>query len=107
MVSETFVQLKRPILEFKRYSPVGGGSLTVHGTFFTPGGTVDIGYDFGGGFFDSFLIKVKADEAGGFDVTQDSIPCGEIIGKPGIGVIVTALDVSTGLLTKQYFSTPC
>ena len=69
-----------PVLYFAGYSPVGGGgSLTLRGAFFTPGGTIDIGYNFGGGgVFGGPLRQITADKAGKFDVTEGGIPCGEI-----------------------------
>jgi hypothetical protein len=82
----------------------GIGSVTVTGDFFTPGGTVDIVYDWGGGFYQRI---VTADSAGSFTVTESNLFCGDIPGQPGVGVILTATDLSTGTSTTGKYSTPC
>jgi SCP-2 sterol transfer family len=82
----------------------GVGSLTVSGLFFTPGGTVDIVYDWGGGFYQQ---HPTANSEGGFTVTEGGLFCGDIPGHPGVGVILTATDLSTGLYTTQGYPTPC
>ncbi len=85
-----------------RLDSLGRGSLTVSGQFFTPGGTVDIHYDWGGGLYRKITT---ADSHGSFTVTEGSLPCGDI--RPGVGVIVTAFDLSSGQYTTQNYSTPC
>jgi hypothetical protein len=95
-----------PMLINESWAPngLGGGSLTVSGEFFTRGGTVDIHYDWGGGFYRRIIV---ADSNGDFTVTE-GLPCGDIPGHPGVGVIVTAFDLSSGLNTKDYsYATPC
>jgi putative sterol carrier protein len=82
----------------------GYGSVTLTGDFFTPGGTVEIVYNWGGGFYQQI---VTADSSGSFTVTQGDIYCGDIPGDPGVGVIVTATDISTGKYTTKNYSTPC
>lgn len=81
----------------------GGGLLTLTGSLFTPGGTVDVRYDWGGGFYRQI---VTADSSGSFTVTQ-FVFCGDIPGQPGVGVTVTASDLSTGQSTSKGYSTPC
>jgi putative sterol carrier protein len=82
----------------------GYGSLTVSGELFTPGGTVDIVYDWGGGLYRRI---VTADSNGNFTVTEHNLYCGDIPGHPGIGVIVTATDLSSGQYATQSYATPC
>ena len=97
-----------PILDAESWQPDGNGrtgSLTFSGFNFTPGGRVDIHYNWGGG---TFRRIVAADAAGRFTVTEGNIPCGDI--SPGVGVIVSAFDLSSGqnLITgDQSYSTPC
>jgi hypothetical protein len=80
------------------------GTLTFTGNFFTPGGTVEILYDWGGGFFQRIAV---ADSRGSFTLSEGGIYCGDIPGHPGIGVFVTATDLATGKSTKDGYSTPC
>jgi hypothetical protein len=95
-----------PYLVFDSYSPVAdGGTLTLSGRFFTSGGTVSILYDYGG---NSVEQEVTADVTGNFDATQAGLPCGEIVGQPpGIGVVVTATDLSSGDSAASPFPTRC
>ena len=87
-----------------RLDRLGVGSLTVSGRLFTPGGTVDIVYDWGGGLYRRITT---ADSGGSFTVTEGGLSCGDIPGHPGVGVIVTAHDLSSGQHTTQNYSTPC
>jgi putative sterol carrier protein len=82
----------------------GYGSLTVSGEFFTPGGTVDIVYDWGGGLYRRIIT---ADANGNFTVTEPNLYCGDIPGRPGVGVVVTATDLSSGQYNTQSYGTPC
>lgn len=82
----------------------GFGSLTFTGEFFTHNGTVEIVYDWGGGFYQRI---VTADSNGTFTITEGNLFCGDIPGHPGVGVIVTATDLATGQSTTQSYSTPC
>jgi hypothetical protein len=82
----------------------GIGSLTFTGEFFTAHGTVEVVYDWGGGFYQRI---VTADASGKFTLTEGSLFCGDIPGHPGVGVIVTATDLATGQSTTQSYSTPC
>ena len=82
----------------------GYGSLTLSGEFFTHNGTVEIVYDWGGGLYQRI---VTADSTGSFTVTEGNLPCGDIPGHPGVGVIVTATDLATGQYSTQSYSTPC
>ena len=83
----------------------GYGSLTVTGEFFTPFGTAEIVYDWGGGFYQRITT---ADSNGTFTITEGFLPCGDIPGHPGVGVIVTATDIATGQATKSDgYATPC
>lgn len=94
-----------PTLVNESYDPaINGGSLTVSGEFFTAGGTVVIVYNWGGG---QYQQVTTADASGNFTVTEIGIPCGDIPGMPGVGVIVTATDLSSSLNTTQDYSTPC
>jgi SCP-2 sterol transfer family len=81
---------------------VDGGSLTVSGEFFTAGGTVVINYNWFGSQYQQIVV---ADASGRFTVTEVGIPCGN--NSAGVGVIVTATDLSSGLNTTQEYSTPC
>ncbi len=95
-----------PVLFYESYSPVdNGGSLTLRGDFFTDGGTVEIVYNYGG----SIILEqtVTADGSGNFTVTETGLPCGDMLDTPGVGVIVTATDLSTGKSTTQGLPTPC
>ena len=87
-----------------RLHDFGHGSLTLSGRNFTPGGTVRLVYDYGGGFFPRLIT---ADEDGSFILTESPFACGDIPGRPGVGVSVTANDISSGLSTTQNFATPC
>ena len=94
-----------PALVNESYDPtVNNGSLTVSGEFFTVGGTVVIVYNWGGG---QYQQVTTANASGSFTVTEIGIPCGDLPGMPGVGVIVTATDLSSGLNTTQNYSTPC
>jgi hypothetical protein len=94
-----------PLLLEESWTPgaLGIGSLTLQGGFFTPNGSVEIVYDWGGGFYQQILM---ADFQGNF-TTKENLPCGDIPGKPGVGVIVTATDIATGLYTQRSYATPC
>jgi putative sterol carrier protein len=81
----------------------GFGSLTLTGRFFTPFGTVEIEYDWGGGFYRQIA---DADSSGSFTVTE-TLYCGDIPGRPGVGVVVTAIDLASGKSTTQAYPTPC
>jgi len=83
------------------YNP-GTGSLTVTGENFHRGGTVDIIYNW---FAGQYRRIVVADASGRFTVTEDFIPCGN--NSAGVGVIVTATDLSSGLSITKDYSTPC
>jgi hypothetical protein len=72
--------------------------------FFTPGGTVELVYDYGSG---RYQLITTADASGNFTVTEMGIPCGDIPGRPGVGVIVTATDLASGLYITQNYPTPC
>jgi hypothetical protein len=86
-------------------SPFDGlGSLTLSGSGFTNEGSVQIVYNYGGGQYERF---VQANSSGTFTVTEPFIYCGDIPGMPGVGVIVTAFDISSGLNTTGKYSTPC
>jgi SCP-2 sterol transfer family len=87
-----------------RIAGPGYGSLTLSGKFFTPGGTVELVYNWGGGFYQQI---VTADSEGSFNATESNLSCGDIPGDPGVGVIVTATDVSSGQYTTASYSTPC
>jgi hypothetical protein len=97
-----------PLLDAESWQPDGNGrtgSLTFSGLNFTPGGQADIHYNWGGG---TFRKIVTADARGRFTVTERNIPCGDM--SPGVGVIVSALDLSSGqnLITgDQSYSTSC
>ena len=83
----------------------GYGLLRVTGEFFTPNGTAEIVYDWGGGFYQRITT---ADNNGNFTITEGFLPCGDIPGHPGVGVIVTATDIATGQSTKsEGYATPC
>lgn len=90
-----------PTLVNESYNP-GTGSLTVTGEYFTRGGTVDIIYNWFGGQYQRIIV---ADASGSFTVTEDYIPCGN--NSAGVGVIVTATDLSSGLYITKDYSTPC
>lgn len=98
-----------PLLDAEQWQPDGRGhgSLTVSGFNFTPGGLADLIYEWGGG---RFRKTVFADDRGRFTVTEPGIPCGDIPGRPGVGVIVSAFDLASGqsLITgDQSYATPC
>ena len=95
-----------PRLQNESYNPEGpfGGSLTLSGCGFTRGGTVVIVYNWGGGQYEQIAT---ADAEGLFAVTRTVSPAKDIPGHPGVGVIVTATDLSTGQSTTQNYSTPC
>ena len=82
----------------------GNEDLTISGQFFTPGGQVVLNYNWGGGFYQQVTV---ANSNGSFAVTEPGIPCGDIPGDPGVGVIVTATDLASGMDTTKGFSTPC
>lgn len=94
-----------PTLYDESYKPngEGGGEITLNGEFFTPGGTVEIVYNWGGGQYQQIVV---ASSSGDFTVSE-GLYCGDIPGHPGVGVIVTATDLSTGKYTTQNYSTPC
>jgi hypothetical protein len=89
-------QLEQPRAQF--------GSLTLAGCMFTPNGPVRLVYDFGSG---SYEQTPTANANGAFTVTQRSLACGDIPGKPGVGVIVTADDLASGQSTSRNYATPC
>jgi hypothetical protein len=95
-----------PILYDPSYNPVGpdGGSLTLSGCCFTPGGDVVLYYNFGSGEYESV---VAADSNGQFTWLQPGIFCGPLTTDPNVGVIVTATDLSSGKSTTQGYPTPC
>jgi hypothetical protein len=82
----------------------GLGSITFDGEGFTHGGAVQIVYNYGGGQYERF---VQASLYGAIHVTESYLYCGDIPGMPGVGVIVTAYDNSTGLNTTRSYATPC
>ena len=98
-----------PTLLEDRWQPDGNGftgSLTFSGLGFTHGGAVHITYDLGGASYPS--RNVTASENGGFfQVTAPQMPCGDIPGKKGIGVTVTATDHASGQSTHGDYSLPC
>jgi hypothetical protein len=61
-------------------------------------------YDYGSGDYERIL---NADTSGQFTVTEPFIFCGDIPGMPGVGVIVTATDIGSGLETTGRYATPC
>lgn len=81
----------------------GIGSLTLTGVWFTPGGDVELVYDWGGGFYQQVTV---ANAEGSFTVTQPNIYCGNISGT-NYGVAVTATDIATGVYTTKDYPTPC
>ena len=88
------------------YDPAGpdGGSVTVTGSNFTPGGHVAIVYTWGGG--DNWgggqiEASTTACSTGAFTYTAIGIQCGDI------GVCVTATDNCSGSSTTEWYSTPC
>ena len=83
---------------------IGYGHITFSGEFFSHNGTVQISYDWGGGFYEQIVV---ADGSGQFTTTQNNLFCGDIPGHPGVGVIVTATDLATGAYTTQGYGTPC
>ena len=87
-----------------RLDGIGIGSLTLSGQFFTLGGTVQILYNWGGGQYEKI---VTADGTGAWTATESNLYCGDIPGHPGVGVIVTATDLSTGQYVTKNYSTPC
>ena len=89
-------QLDRPGTQF--------GSLTLTGCMFTPNGTVRLVYDYGGGLYEQITT---ANANGVFTVTQSWLFCGDIPGRPGVGVIVTASDLASGQSTSRNYATPC
>jgi hypothetical protein len=100
-----------PLLDAESWRPDGNGitgTLTFSGFNFTPSGLAVIHYDLGGASYP--LTFIVADERGRFTVTATGMYCGDIPGKPGVGVIVSALDQASGqhLITgDQSYSTPC
>ncbi len=97
-----------PTLYNESYTPDGlslGGTLTFSGEFFTPFGAVDINYDFGG--FNSPPSHVYADAAGSFSISIPEVLCGPIPGRGGVGVFVTAVDLSTAKYTTQGYVLNC
>ncbi len=95
-----------PALLSPVYNPAGqdGGSLTLTGSCFTPNGTALLYYNFGSGEYEA---PVRADSNGQFTYTQPGISCGDIPGHPGVGVIVTATDLTSGKTFTQGYATPC
>jgi SCP-2 sterol transfer family len=89
-------------LNFVSYDPASG-SLTLNGVNYVSGATVVLDYDWGGGTFQQVVTAVND----GFTVTQPGIPCGDLPGNPGVGVIVTAFDELLNLTRTQGFPTPC
>lgn len=82
----------------------GFGHITFSGEFFSDFGTVEIVYDWGGGFFQQIVV---ADKNGSFTTTESNLYCGDIPGNPGVGVIVTATDLGTGQSVTEGYGTPC
>lgn len=82
----------------------GYGHITFSGEFFTDNGTVEIVYDWGGGFYQQIVV---ANSTGSFTTAQNNLYCGDIPGHPGVGVIVTATDLASGKYTTQSYGTPC
>ena len=80
------------------------GTLTLSGEFFTPNGVANVVYDYGSGQYQRLPV---ADASGNFTISEPSIFCGDIPGHPGVGVIVTAFDLSSGQSTTQSYATPC
>jgi hypothetical protein len=80
------------------------GSLTITGRLFTPGGPFDVHFDYGGG---QYRQIGRADASGMFTIIQGALFCGDIPGRPGVGVIVTAFDLNSEQSTTVNFSTPC
>jgi putative sterol carrier protein len=84
--------------------PYQQGTLTLTGQFFTPDGQAVLIYDMGG---ESYQDVVTVDAGGDFTHARDGIGCGDIPGRPGVGVTVTATDLTSGLQTVQSYGTPC
>ena len=80
------------------------GTLTLSGEFFTPNGVANVVYDYGSGQYQRLPV---ADASGNFTISEPSLFCGDIPGHPGVGVIVTAFDLNSGLSTTQSYATPC
>ena len=80
------------------------GSLILSGSFFTPSGTVEIVYDYGSDQDQRLVVADPGDwpQGGAFAVTQPYLPC-----QTGVGVTVTATDLSNGQYTTLNCSTPC
>jgi len=96
-----------PILVNESWQSDGNGftgTLTLTGEFFTPNGVADVIYDYGSGQYRRLPV---ADASGNFTISESSIFCGDIPGHPGVGVIVTAFDLSSGQSTTQSYATPC
>jgi putative sterol carrier protein len=96
-----------PVLLNESYNPLGpdGGSLTLSGCGFTPLGLVSFYYNYGSGQYEA---QLRADNNGQIrNYTQPGLVCGDIPGHPGVGVIVTATDITTGKETTQNYATPC
>jgi len=83
----------------------GYGHITLSGKYFTSSGNVEIVYNWGGGFYQQLLVADYAN--GAFTTTQDQVPCGDIPGMPGVGVIVTATDIATSKYVTKSYATPC
>ena len=80
------------------------GTLTLSGSGFTRDGKVSIVYDYGSG---QYRQIVQANSSGEFTAGQSSLDCGDIPGQPGVGVNVTATDISNGLYATGKYATPC
>ena len=81
----------------------GQGQITFSGKFFTPNGQVFIVYNQGGA--GSYPQIVVADAEGLFTTTQGEIYCGDF--EQGVGVIVTAYDLSGAGSVSEGYCTPC
>lgn len=95
-LSEGVYELDRPGAQF--------GSLTLSGCMFTPNGSVRLIYDYGGGLYRQ---DTTTSANGAFRITQSALFCGDIPGRPGVGVTVTATDFASGHSTSRDYPTPC
>ena len=104
------------ILLDEGYSPVnGGGTLSIVGLFFSPNGPVELVLDYGLGTIAPPLPCpgsqsarcVQADANGTFSWEAEGVPCGDMLKTPGVGAVVSAVDLLSGRQKTQNFPTPC
>lgn len=94
-----------PILATDANYSAATQTLRLEGFCFTPGGSVRLIYDVGGYTYQQI---VQADHGGHFTASQDGISCGPIPGHGDIGVLVDAVDETTGTdAPQQGYPTPC